>query len=311
MTSTSATSKRVLLTGASGFIGSHCVAPLVARGYDVIGVYSKREPEPQAGVTWMQADLLDTSKTAALVERFKPSHLLHCAWFVDPGTVINDVLNLYWVQASIELLRRFRDSGGVRCVVSGSCYEYDWRYGYCVEDLTPKATNTFYGRAKVSLHEAFCGYCAVTGLSGAWGRIFFLYGPRENPRRLVSSIALSLLRGEPASTSHGKQIRDYIHVQDVADALVAMLDSQVTGAYNIGCGQPITLRTIIDRLGDIAGKKELLHIGAIPARANDTPLVVADVTKIGQDLGWSPRIGLDEGLAATLEWWRQNMRANK
>ena len=106
---------------------------------------------------------------------------------------------------------RFREGGGERCTVSGSCYEYDCRFGYCVEDVTPCEPDTLYGAAKDSLRRTFLTYCNVSGLPGSWGRAFFKYGPRENPARLVSSVIISLLKGLPAKSSHGLQVRDYMH----------------------------------------------------------------------------------------------------
>lgn len=299
----------VLITGASGFIGYHCVQPLLNLGYRVVGLYATRQPEPMLGVEWVQHDLFDRAATAKLLQGLRPRSLLHCAWYVEPGKMIESIVNLDWVQASIDLVRQFRESGGERCVITGSCYEYDWRYGYCNEELTPATANTFYGRAKNSLREAFTGYCAASGLSGAWGRLFFLYGPRENPRRLVSSLALSLLKGIEAPSSHGRQIRDYVHVQDAGDGLAALLHSTATGDYNIASGRAETLRTIIETLGQIAGRSDLLRIGAMPARANDSPLVVADTTRMTAVTGWSARLELADGLQHTLDWWRQQGQA--
>lgn len=308
MTSGSATGRRVLVTGASGFIGYHTIRPLLRAGFEVIASYNKGTPESIDGVTWIRADLLDDAGVKSLVHAARASHLLHCAWYVEPGKMIGDVLNLHWVRHSLALMHEFRQSGGVRCVMAGSCYEYDWRYGYCNEQLTPAVSNTFYGNAKNSLRESFEGYCRATGLSGAWGRAFFLYGPRENPQRLVSSLAKGLLSGKEAPSSHGEQIRDYLHVQDVADGLVALVVSDATGAYNIGSGKAVTLRHIIETVGRLAGRPDLLRIGALPARANDSPLVVADIAKIRADVGWQPRFALEDGLRDTVEWWSHRIR---
>jgi nucleoside-diphosphate-sugar epimerase len=298
--------KRVLVTGASGFIGVHTLAPLLARGYEVHATYSRREGAVP-GVRWLRADLLDSQAIRATVEAVRPTHLLHLAWYVEPGKMINDPSNLRWVMSSLELVRQFREQGGQRCAIVGSCYEYDWRYGYCSEQLTPRVPNTFYGAAKNGLHDTFLGYSAASGLSGAWGRVFFLYGPNENPRRLVSSVIRALLKGEEAPSSHGDQIRDYLHVQDVADGLVALLESGAQGAYNVTSGRAVTLRTIIERIGALTGRPELLRIGAIPARANDTPLVVGDTAQTQRDVGWTAKIGIDEGLTATIAWWREQL----
>jgi nucleoside-diphosphate-sugar epimerase len=301
--------RRVLLTGASGFIGQHCIRPLIQRGFEVVGTYRTSQPLAIEGVRWVRAELLQGGAARRLVDDTAPSHLLHLAWYVEPGKMISYIDNLSWVCASVELLRSFHENGGVRCVVSGSCYEYDWRYGYCSEELTPRKPDTLYGAAKNGLSEVLLGYCAATGLSGAWARMFFLYGPQENQRRLVPSIILSLLRGIPAQSSHGEQIRDYMHVQDVADGLVALLDSSACGAYNLASGRATSIRTIVEMLGELTGRTDLLRIGAIPARANDAPLVVGDPGMAQRDFGWKSTIPLREGLRETVEWWRAQLTA--
>ena len=300
----SAAQRRVLVTGASGFIGLHCIAPLLRRGFEVVGTYCSSVPQAVEGVRWVKADLLQADAPRRLIDELSPSHLLHLAWYVEPGKMIGHPDNLSWVQASIELVRRFHERGGTRCVAGGSCYEYDWRFGYCSEEHTPRRPDTLYGAAKNGLAEVLLGYCAATGLSGAWGRMFFLYGPHENPRRLVPAIVLALLKGELAQSSHGEQIRDYMHVQDVAEGLVSLLDSPARGAYNLASGRATTIRSIVEMLGELSGRPDLLRIGAIPARANDAPLVVGDPGLALRDFGWKSNIALREGLRSTLEWWK-------
>lgn len=298
---------RVVVTGATGFLGSHCLAPLVARGFEVVALYRERAPQEQPGVQWVRGDVMDRAGMRAVLERYAPKGLLHLAWFVEPGKLIADPSNLSWAAASLDLIRAFRESGGERCTVSGSCYEYDWRFGYCVENVTPCEPDTLYGAAKDSLRRAFLAYCNVSGLSGTWGRAFFMYGPRENPARLVSSVIISLLKGLPAKSSHGLQVRDYLHIQDVADGMVALFASQARGAYNIAAGTSTTIREIVELLGKITGRGDLLQIGALPARANDAPLVLGDGRRTLNDVGWKPRLTLEAGLSATVEWWRAHL----
>lgn len=299
--------RRVLLTGATGFIGYHCIEPLRRRGFEITATYNKSAPKKIDGVRWLQADLLEPGAPESLVQEAMASHLLHMAWYVEPGKLITHPENLAWCCASIELLRRFHARGGTRCVIGGSCYEYDWRYGYCNEQLTPRQPDTLYGAAKLGLAEILLGYCASAGLSGGWGRMFFLYGPRENPRRLVPAIIQALLKGEAALSSHGQQIRDYAHVQDVADGMVALLDSEAQGAYNIATGRAATIVSIVETLGELTGRADLLRIGAIPARANDMPMVVADVGAAKRDFGWRAAISLRDGLDDTVRWWQAEL----
>jgi nucleoside-diphosphate-sugar epimerase len=295
--------RRVLLTGAAGFIGSHCVRPLIDRGYEVHAVSRSARPADGSGATWHEVDLLRPGAVRALVDRVRPTHLLHLAWFVLPGKLITAPENFDWVGASLELVRAFADAGGTRLCVCGSGYEYDWAHGYCTEGLTPCVPDTVYGACKHALHEMVRTFAAGRELSAAWPRVFFLYGPREHPERLVSSVIRSLLRGEPARCSHGRQIRDYLHVQDVADGLVAVIDSEVQDAVNVSSGQATTLREIASTIGRLTGRPELVQLGVLPARANDVPLVVGSNTK-ATALGWQPRYDLESGLLQTIEWWR-------
>jgi nucleoside-diphosphate-sugar epimerase len=295
--------KRVLVTGASGFIGSHCLQPLRERGFDVHAVARARPADAGGLVTWHAADLLDRASTAALVDAVRPSHLLHLAWYVVPGQLIAAPQNFDWVAASVELVRRFAEAGGRRLAVCGSAYEYDWRYGYCTEGLTPCTPDTVYGACKLALSEMVRSLAAAQGLSAAWPRVFFLYGPREHPQRLVSSVIRSLLRGEPARCSHGRQVRDYLHVQDVADGLATVLDSEAEGAINVSSGAATTLREIVRTAARLVGRPELLQLGALPPRANDAPLVVGSPER-AQALGWAPRHDLESGLRLTVEWWQ-------
>lgn len=296
--------KKVLLTGASGFIGQHAIAPLLKRGYEVHAVSTAARTEDSLGAIWHQANLLVSGTTQKILEQVKPTHLLHLAWYVVPGKLIASPENFSWVAASMDLLRGFAEQGGQRLTICGSCYEYDWNYGYCSEKLTPATPNTIYGACKQALNLMLRSFAAQSALSAAWGRVFFLYGPQEHPDRLVSSVIRSLLKNEPARCSHGRQIRDYMHVQDVADGLVALLDSAVEGDVNVSSGQATTLREIVLAIGKLLERPELIQLGAIPARANDAPLVVGDNTRVTAETGWVPQYDLEAGLQHTIEWWK-------
>lgn len=299
--------KRVLVTGASGFIGSHCLTPLKERGYEVHAAAKGAALAGTDGIHWHDCDLLVPGANQQLMESVRPTHLLHLAWFVVPGQLITSPENFDWVAASLDLVDEFARSGGTRLVASGSAYEYDWNYGYCSEKLTPASPNTVYGACKQALNLMIEAKAAQTSMSAAWGRLFFLYGPNEHPNRLISSVIRSLLAGQPAPCSHGRQIRDYMYVQDAADGLVALLDSQATGAFNVCSGQALTIREIVLAAGRLSGRPELVQIGAIQARANDAPLVVGDNSRIAAEVGWRPQVDLDEGLARTIQWWRARL----
>jgi nucleoside-diphosphate-sugar epimerase len=197
--------------------------------------------------------------------------------------------------------------GGRRIVAAGTCAEYDWRYGYCAERVTPLAPATLYGTCKHALQRILEAYAAQANLSAAWGRLFFLYGPHEHESRLVASVIRAMLRAEPARSSHGRQVRDFLHTLDAADAFAALLDSDVTGALNIASGQPVSLREVIAEVAAQLSAERLVALGALPAPPNEPPLLVADVRRLTEEVGWRPRYALRAGLAATIAWWRDEL----
>ena len=300
--------KRILVTGASGFIGVHCLRPLIARGYEVHAVSRTARADGGDGVHWHATDLLRPGAAREIVDSVRPSHLLHLSWIVTPGKSIASPENFEWVSASLELVRRFAETGGARLVVCGSSYEYDWRFGYCTEELTPCVPDTIYGACKMGLHELVRSVAMANKLSFGWPRVFFLYGPHEHPQRLVASVIRALLRGQAAPCSHGRQIRDYMHVQDVADGIVTVLESEVQGAINVSSGEATTIRDIVLATGRILGCPELVQLGALPARANDAPLVVGANARLAA-LGWRRQLDQEAGLRETIGWWRTHMKA--
>lgn len=297
--------KKILVTGATGFIGQHSLLPLMERGYEIHAVTSQMVLNNLPDVQWYHANLLEPGQIAALMEEVKPTYLLHFAWYAVPGLYWTAMENFQWAQASLALLQEFARQGGQRVVMAGSCAEYDWNYGYCVEYKTPLAPTTPYGICKKAIQEMLEAFCNQLGISGAWGRIFFLYGPQEHPNRLVSSVTNALLRGEPARCSHGNQIRDFLHVQDVASAFVALTDSDVQGPVNIASGQPVALKEVIYKIAELLNWPNLVELGALPTPANDPPLLVADTRRLRQEVGWSPQFHLETGLEQTVQWWRE------
>lgn len=306
--------KRVLITGARGFIGRHCLPLLLASGFEVHAVSSKhseaRAQAPGTGPHWHTADLLDAAQVSALLAQVRPTHLLHLAWYTVPGKYWTSLENFRWVQASLDLFEAFASGGGARLVVAGTCAEYDWTEGYCSEQSTPLRPSTPYGTCKHSLQLMLEAFAGQTGLSSAWGRLFFLYGPYEYPERLVASVIRSLLRGEPARCSHGNQLRDFLYVEDAAAAFVALLNGTVTGAINIASGRAVALKEIVNQIGQRLRRQDLIRLGAVPAAHNEPPLLVADITRLRDEVGWQSGYDLEAGLDRTISWWEKTIAAD-
>jgi nucleoside-diphosphate-sugar epimerase len=289
-------SPRVLLTGARGFVGRPALTALLARGAEVHAVGRGDAPEwLPARVRWEAADLLAPGAAADLVARVQPDAVLHLAWEATPGVYWTSEANRDWLRASRELAAALE---GRRLVTAGSCAEYDWSAGWCRENETPLEPATLYGECKRELGE----------LASAHGRIFFLYGPHEDGRRLVPAVATALLQGERAATSHGRQQRDYLHVDDAAAALVALLMAdEVSGPVNIASGDPVPVRAVVEAVADATGRPELVSWGEIELGPDEPPLLAGDSARLREEVGFEPRHRLAEGIAETVAWWRERL----
>ncbi|CUH95090.1 hypothetical protein P22_1159 [Propionispora sp. 2/2-37] len=302
--------KKVLLTGATGVVGRQVIPLLLDRRYEVHAVCHKtRSSLPycnQDGVWWHQCNLLDHHAQKVLLAEVYPTHLLHLAWYTEHGKFWDAKENIEWVQASLALLLYFREVMGQRAVFCGSCAEYDWHYGFCSETSTPKRPVSLYGCCKNSLQEIVRCFSTANHISSAWARIFFFYGPYEYPGRLVASVITALLQKTAVPCSHGNQIRDFLYVKDVAEALAALLDCDVQGPVNIASGQPRSLREIVCAIGEQLGASDQIKFGEL-STAQEAPVVLADVRRLRQEVNWQPRYTLEAGLAETISWWKQQL----
>jgi nucleoside-diphosphate-sugar epimerase len=284
--------RKLLLTGAGGFIGRHALAPLSARGFEIHA---------------FRGDLLDAAATDALLAELRPTHLLHLAWYTEPGAYWQAPENVEWVEATLRLARGFHAAGGERLVAAGTCAEYDWSRDCCGEGTLLQPA-TLYGAAKDATRRVLEAYAAATGLSFAWGRLFFPYGPGERRERVIAAAARAVLSGEPLACSSGEQVRDFLYVEDVASAFAALAESDATGCFDVGSGEGTELRTLLQALERRAGRRGVLRFGEAPER-DEPAAIVADVRRLRDEVGWRPEYDLDEGLGRTLEWWRDAILA--
>jgi nucleoside-diphosphate-sugar epimerase len=296
--------KKVLVTGASGFIGRHCVPLLAAAGYEVHGL-SRRKPDSAElnKITWHEADLLARGSASKVTSQIKPDCLLHLAWYTSPGKFWEAPENKDWVQASRELLAAFAEHEGRRAVIAGTCAEYDWTTGECRENSTPLRPASLYGSSKKELHSILE---SLNGPSFAWAHIFYVYGPGEDPSRLVAYVTRSLLQDQPAICSDPQHVRDFLHVEDVASALVPLLSSSVQGAINIGSGEQVAIGDLLNKIGYYLGRPHLLQFDGSRS-AGGPPAFWANTDRLKNEVGWAPMYDLNQGLEQTIEWWRRSM----
>jgi len=284
---------RVLLTGANGFIGAHVLAALLRRGLSV-AVCGRTPPPPHVHpVDFHCCNLLNSAEIAPLCEKVQASHLLHLAWGIaEPESYWTSPGNLPWFEASQVLFHHFSKAGGARIVGIGTGVEYAPVQTPRNEMLTPTLPDTVYGMAKLACCNALQLQAKVLSSSWAWARIFYLVGPRENPRRILPA-ACRFLKGQGDFSCWTPDARfDYLDVRDCADALVRLLLSDVAGPINIASGQGRLMRDILDELAHIAGRPGIFTYD----RSLSAPVVVADAARLHGELGFSPRYGFTQSL---------------
>jgi UDP-glucose 4-epimerase len=299
---------RLLITGARGFVGRHCLLPALAAGFDVWATASSGElPAELASLDlrWRVVDLLECGAIESLMDEIRPTHALHMAWETTHGTYWTSPANLDWLALGARFFKAFAACGGERFVAAGTCAEYDWTHGHAVEDATTDRPATFYGRIKLAHHHMLMASAEQLGFRAATGRIFFAYGPHENRARLIPYTCRQLAAGEVAAIANGDIVRDFMHVQDVAAGFVALLRSETKGACNVCSGRGTALSEIARVLGHASGRPDLVQISAGTPRAADPPELVGANERLCAS-GWEPRISLQQGLIDTYCWWRRN-----
>ncbi len=300
---------RLLITGANGFIGRHATELAAARGLEVHAL--TREPkDPVDGVTYHTADLIAaTDDACAIVRRVGATHLLHLAWYAVPKKFWHSPENYRWPGATMNLAAAFAQGGGRRMVAAGTCAEYDWSFGVCVEEATPLRPSTPYSVAKDATRRLLESWSQLNEISFAWGRVFFAYGPGEHADRVLAMTIRSLLLGRTAPCSNGRHARDFLDVRDVAAAFLALVESGVEGPVNIASGNPLPLATLLTRASEELGAPQLLSLGALPP-PNEPPLLVADVHRLREKVGFTPRHDLDSGLRDAIAWHRAQLESS-
>jgi nucleoside-diphosphate-sugar epimerase len=297
---------RVLVTGATGFVGRAAVEALRLRGHEIHAAARTAVPEIRAD-TWHEADLLDPLAVEPLVRTAGASHLLHLAWTTEHGEFWSDPANLAWSAATLRLFDAFARVGGVRSVLAGSCAQYDWEPGAlgptdrADEATSPRRPATLYGIAKESTARLLDAWSRTQELSHATALLFFPYGPFDKSERLVPSLTRELLAGGVVTVKTGAEVRDFVHIDDCGSALAALVDSDVTGDVNIGTGRGASIAGVAATLARIVGREDLLVIEP-PRPGTTASTLVAYVRRLHDEVGFVAKYDLENGVEQTVEW---------
>ncbi len=303
---------KVLVTGATGFIGCEVVRALARAGADVHALV--RPDSPREGrlqgvkLSRISGDVTRLEQVKDELSRLRPDLCVHLAWYVVPGEYLTSNKNLDMLAASTRLAECMADVGCKTFVGVGTNFEYDATTGYVSEE-SPLRPQSLYAASKVGLYHVLEALSAQRGFRHAWARIFYQYGPREDERRLVPAVILPQLRGEESRLTAGEQVRDFLHVEDVGEAIAQIALSDVRGAVNVGSGVPIRVRDLAKTIAELCGGRGKLALGALPYRSGDPMFVCANTDKLRKSTAFKPRYDLRDGLAHTIAWWQKATEA--
>jgi len=274
---------RILVTGATGFVGRAAVRRLLADGHEAVA---------------LQLNLLEAGEddVARLVEAEHVTHCLHAAWYTNHADYLVADINRDWVAASLRLAAGFRTGGGRRLIGLGTCLEYDQAapLGPFSETTTPLSPETLYARCKVETFERLSERGGF-----AWARLFYIYGPGDRAGRLVPYIIDTLARGEPAGPRFGGVRRDYVHVDDLAGQLARIATGDIEGAINTGTGAAVPLSEMFETAGALIARPDLVQANdALPDK--ERPSIEADMTRFRAELGDPETRSLRDGLAGLI-----------
>ena len=311
---------RVLVTGGAGFIGSSVAERLLARGDEVVGLdnfdpfYDRRFKERNLapltlypGFVFSEGDILD----AAVLDRIfaRPiDRVIHLAALagVRPSIVSPQRYMRVNVEGTTSILEACHRHGVSQLVVASSSSVYGARSKtpFSEEDPCDRPVSP-YAASKKSTEAVCATYAHLYGMSIACLRYFTVYGPRQRPEMAIHQFVRLALGGEPLPMfGDGESGRDYTYIDDIVDGTLAALDRERRDfrLYNLGGSQPILLRDLIAAIRRVIGQP--LTIERRPWQAGDVPITCADISRAQEELGYSPKISLDQGLTQFIEWYR-------
>lgn len=296
--------QRILLTGASGFIGSHLCLRLRQEGAEVHAVYRSRRPTDLRDQHWWQADLANLADVRKIIGKARPEVIFHLASHVKGAPDLEHVLPTFQsnLQSTVNLLTVAAESDCRRVVLTGSLAEPDVEHG----ETFPSAP---YAAAKWASTGYARMFHALYHLPVVIARVFMVYGPGQmDLTKLIPYVILSLLRGESPRITSGDRLVDWIYVSDVVEGFLALAQQPgIEGlTIDLGSGALVSIRQIVQQVASIMGGTEEPEFGALPDRPME-PTRVAKTAETLARIGWKPQVCLHEGLRRTVDWYRAEL----
>ncbi|GEM_PF-1710709 len=292
---------RVLVTGATGFIGQHLCRKLLEQGATTYGLSrSATEATVPNGIIPIAADVTQRAAVVEALERVRPSHVLHlaAAGVTEPFLPIERAVEVN-VSGTINVLEASYDVGVQRFVHVGTAYEYP-------ASQSDRGPNNPYVASKMAAWLFWRAFIEKNPIDSAVVRLYHVYGPQQL-RGLIPAALQAAQRDEVFNMTRGEQWRDFIYITDVIEALLNTLSApNICGkTYDIGTGSGLQVRTVVQRIFEQLGSHGRYVLGALDYRPHEEMKLVAASAPAQIDLKWQAQVQFEEGLTKTIETYRR------
>ena len=309
--------KRVLVTGGSGFIPSHLVERLMQDGCEVAvtvrygnPIKNERLKSYWDDIIPIEADLRNRGALEKGLQDFKPATVYHLAAYNHVGQSFYQVEECFDVNAkgSANILDTCEMVGCVERFVYMSTSEvYGKQDSVPFEEsmtpcpISPYAITKYSGELYCRMKQQMSGNMSIQIV-----RPFNVFGPYQSSKAVIPELILNCLNGIPVRTTKGEQTREFNYVDDIVDGLVLAgnMESSFDGPINLAAAEEVSIRDLVLKIAELTGSSSKIEIGAIPYRPTEIWRMYADNTRAQEILGWSPKVSLEDGLAKTIDWFR-------
>lgn len=298
----------ILLTGASGFVGSAVLKQIIRDGN--IPIVLKRPASNLSRINDIKGyrsftyEALQNKSLINEIRTYKPSSLIHLAWHGVDGRERNEAYQIIDnLPLTLDTVRFAYEVGCKQWVGIGSQAEYG-NPNCKVDETYPANPTTIYGKAKLACCWGALGLCQSYGIMGSWARLFSLYGPWDNPHWLVPYLIKEMLEGKSPKLTKCEQLWDYLYIDDAAKGILSIAYAQAPGIFNLGSGKAEPLKKIVETIRELVNPQIEPMYGAVEYRADQVMHLEADINKIRNSIGWMPTIDLRHGIEETVRWLR-------
>ncbi len=296
-----------VVAGAGGFIGRHLSRRLHELGLDVLAL--DRIPLQIPAIRSVALDLTDREAVLDLLADSRPRWVFNLTGQIDHTIAWPEqraLMNQHWL-SMLNLVEALEQKRPQAFINIGSSDEYGVQPPPQTEAMREMPIAP-YSAAKVAATQYLQMWQRRTGFPAVIARFFLVYGPGQDTRRLIPWACTTLLRGETMPASPGLQERDFLYVDDAVAALIKLAETPAAQGeiFNVASGVPVTVRRVLEMVQESVGLGAI-DFGAYPMREGEAMTLYADVTKMRDVIGWRPQIGLAEGIARTVDWYREQM----